>query len=322
MVRGVAQGLAELGSEQLRINDGEAIFLLLQLGILIPQLGGLFAFLSRRCNLALELMDMLLIFCRLVQPAAIAAEDIVLGAGIQLRFHRRDKPLARRQLFGLNGVGEGSVERRHHSVAYFAYFRFGRRALLEVDYLGYLPQLVCGIDDIRRKERFAETAVQLRIRHIHIYAAAYYGQATDVLLSEALVVLRRFKVRLYLIRYLEAHFLYRPLCLYGIVVRYLGGEHGTARDYLIGKRFDSIAHILEGAFSRAELVRLYSRLKDVRLELLSGLRAFVILEHAVHTLEQLADVDIILVSEYRLGCLGTECFLGLCALLIFLGIFF
>lgn len=72
---------------------------------------------------------------------------------------------------------------------YFTYLRFGRRARFKVGYLGYLPQLVCGIDDIRRKERFAETAVQLRIRYIHINAAAYYGQATDVLLSEALVVL-------------------------------------------------------------------------------------------------------------------------------------
>lgn len=113
-----------------------------------------------------------------------------------------------------------------------------------------------------------------------------------------------------------AHFFYRHLCLYGIVVRYLGGEYWTARNYLIGERFDCIAHVLERTFSRAELVRLYSRLKDVRLELLSGLRALVILEHAVHALEQLADVDIILVSEYRLGCLGAERFFGLCALLI------
>ena len=117
-------------------------------------------------------------------------------------------------------------------------------------------------------------------------------------------------------RHLKAHFFYRPLCLYGIVVRYLGGEYWTARNYLIGERFDCIAHVLERTFSRAELVRLYSRLKNIRLELLSGLRALVILEHAVHTLEQLADVDIILVSEYRLGCLGAERFFGLCALLI------
>ncbi|PWM73412.1 MAG: hypothetical protein DBX45_05715 [Oscillospiraceae bacterium] len=117
-------------------------------------------------------------------------------------------------------------------------------------------------------------------------------------------------------RHLKAHFFYRPLCLDGIVVRYLGGEYGTARNYLIGERFDCIAHVLERTFSRAELVRLYSRLKNIRLELLSGLRALVILEHAVHALEQLADVDIILVSEYRLGCLGAERFFGLCALLI------
>lgn len=124
-------------------------------------------------------------------------------------------------------------ERRHHSVAYFTYLRFGRRARFKIGYLGYLPQLVYGIDDI-------------------------------------------------------------------------GGKEG----------FYCIAHMLKRTFSLAELVRLYSRLKNIRLELLSGLRALVILEHAVHTLEQLADVDIILVSEYRLGCLGTERFFGLCALLI------
>lgn len=124
-------------------------------------------------------------------------------------------------------------ERRHHSVAYFTYLRFGRRARFKVGYLGYLPQLVCGIDDI-------------------------------------------------------------------------GGKEG----------FYCIAHMLKRTFSRAELVRLYSRLKNIRLELLSGLRAHIVFERAIHTLEQLADVDIILVSEYRLGCLGAERFLGLCALLI------